>query len=91
MPLACKFRVNIIPCELTWEGLSDIYHKKYGKDIGLTPRIKTYIQTVILKKTLESITFERQRNVEEDDGQEEIERLANTLEEPRESGKPVTS
>ncbi|KAI5169813.1 hypothetical protein PAEPH01_1018 [Pancytospora epiphaga] len=33
------------------------YHKQYSKEIGLTDSIKAYIQTIVLKKTLESISY----------------------------------
>ena len=38
-----------------------------------------------------SVSFERRRSIEEDDGQEKIERLVNRLEGARESGEPITS
>ena len=59
----CKTR--IIPYVLTWDGIVTKFHKSYTKEIGLTAKIESYIQFVILKKTLESISFSYRRDGEE--------------------------
>ncbi|KAI5168414.1 hypothetical protein PAEPH01_0106 [Pancytospora epiphaga] len=41
-----------------WCGVVMSYHKQYLREIGLTDSIEAYIQTAVLKKTLESISFE---------------------------------
>ncbi|KAI5170491.1 hypothetical protein PAEPH01_1477 [Pancytospora epiphaga] len=46
---------------MTWDGVVTKYHRMYSKDIGIT---EAYIQTIVLKKTLESISFEYRRGAE---------------------------
>ena len=55
----CKTR--IIPYVLTWDGIVTKYHKTYAKEIGLTTKIQSYIQFIVLKKTLESISYDYRR------------------------------
>ena len=43
------------------------HHKRYSRDIGLTDAVESYIQTIVLKKTLESISYEYRREAELDD------------------------
>jgi hypothetical protein len=59
----CKTR--IIPYVITWDGIVTKYHKSYAKEIGLTTKIESYIQYIVLKKTLESISYEYRRGGEE--------------------------
>ncbi|EQB60027.1 hypothetical protein NAPIS_ORF02408 [Vairimorpha apis BRL 01] len=54
----CKTR--IIPYVLTWNGLITKYHAKYRKARN-SDRIEAYIQSVNLKKTLESVSMEYRR------------------------------
>lgn len=69
--LIYKCKVKIIPYVLTWDGIVTNFHKRHSNEIGLQPKIEAYIQAIVLKKTLESISFERRRGIEEDDGHEE--------------------
>lgn len=55
----CKTR--IIPYVLTWDGIVTKFHKTYTKEIGLTTKIQSYIQFIVLKKTLESISYDYRR------------------------------
>ena len=55
----CKTR--IIPYVMTWDGIVTKFHGKYSKEIGLTTKIEAYIQYIVIKKTLESISFEYRR------------------------------
>lgn len=55
----CKTR--IIPYVLTWDGIVTKYHAKYRKKLEITDRIEAYIQSVTLKKTLESVSLEYRR------------------------------
>ena len=55
----CK--TKIIPYVMTWDGIVTKFHQKYSKEIGLTAKIEAYIQYIVLKKTLESISFEYRR------------------------------
>ena len=61
LALSYKCKVKIIQFVMTWNGVVTKYHKKHSKEIDLQPELKAYIQTVVLKKTLESISFERRR------------------------------
>ena len=55
---------------MTWEGVVTSYHKKYIKELGMSDHIEAYIQSRVLKKTLESITFEQRRGIGEDKNEE---------------------
>ena len=70
-----KCKVNIIPYVMTWEGLVTKYHQKHVKNIGIQPKVEAYIQSIVLKKTLESVSFERRRSIEDDDLHEDVERM----------------
>ena len=73
----CKSR--IIPYVMTWDGIVTRFHSKYSKEIGLTTKIETYIQYIVLKKTLESISFEYRR-ADNSGTQDIIEMLVETKE-----------
>ena len=62
---------KIIPYVLTWDGVVTTYHKKYSKEIGLADSVEAYIQTIVLKKTLESISFDFRRGSEPDEEEQE--------------------
>ena len=52
---------------MTWDGIVTIYHKNYLKELGITNNIQAYMQSKVLKKTLESINFDfRRRGLEEE-------------------------
>ena len=68
-----KCKTRIIPYVLTWDGIVTKFQKTYAKEIGLTKEIQAYIQFVVLKKTLESISFEYRRGGDETE-QESLER-----------------
>ena len=72
LSLTYKCKVKIIPYVMTWEGLVTIYHKKHVKEIGIQPRTEAYIQSLVLKKTFESISFERRRGIEEEGNRENV-------------------
>ena len=57
-----------IPYVLTWDGIITKFHKTYTKEIGLTTKIQSYIQFIVLLKgypmtTGEKITPESIENV----------------------------
>ena len=56
-----KCKVKIILYVMTWEGIVTKFHKKYMKELEITPEIQAYIQSEILKCTLESISSEYTR------------------------------
>ena len=64
---------------MTWEGLVTKYHKKHRNEIGITTKTEAYIQSLVLKKTLESISFDRRRGLEEDDGHNEVDALVSKI------------
>jgi len=49
------------------------------REIGLQSNTKAYIQSIVLKKTLEAVSFERRRGVEENDNHDSIERILERL------------
>ncbi len=55
------------------------YHKKYRNEIGIQTNTEAYIQSLVLKKTLESIYFERKRGLEEEDRHNEVNTLVNKI------------
>ena len=58
----CKTR--IIPYVLTWDGIVTKYHAKYRKELAVSDQIEAYIQSITLKKTLESVTMEFRRGAD---------------------------
>jgi hypothetical protein len=78
--LLYKCNTKIIPFVMTWEGVVTIYHKKYMRELGVPLNVEAYIQSRVLKKTLESISFDRRRNlVEGNDLEEEVEEAVKRL------------
>ena len=75
-----KCQVKIIPYVMNWDGIVTTYHKNHIKAIDLPIKIETYILTRILKKTLESISFEKRRGFGEEGAEEEIEEVIKRLE-----------
>ena len=57
---------------MTWDGIVTSYHKKYRDELEITDNIQAYIQSRVLKKTLESISFEQRRKLGKDDDYENI-------------------
>ena len=47
--------VTIIPVVMTWDGLVTRYFKHYMRQLEVKPRLLAYMQSVVLKKTCESI------------------------------------
>ena len=58
----CKTR--IIPYVLTWYGIVTKYHAKYREELAVSDQIEAYIQSITLKKTLESVTMEFRRGAD---------------------------
>ena len=91
LSLMYKCKVNIIPYVLTWDGLVTKYHKKHSNEIGVPAVVEAYIQSIVLKKTLESISFERRRGVEEEDKYEEIENIVGRIVGNNKGVEPITT
>ena len=53
-----KCQTKIIPYVMTWDGMVTKHHRNHSRDIGLSDSVEAYIQTIVLKKTLESISFD---------------------------------
>ena len=61
LSLIYKCRVRIVPYVMTWDGVVTTYHKKYMKELGVSEMIEAYVQSRVLKKTLESLSFDQRR------------------------------
>ena len=69
-----KSRTRIIPYVITWDGIVTKYHKRHVEAIGITPVVEAYMQAVVLRKTLESISYDHRRSLyERGDGDEGVE------------------
>lgn len=91
LALIYKCKVKTIPYVMTWEGLVTRYHKKHCSEIGIQPRTEAYIQSIVQKKTLESISFDRRRGLEEEDDHYEVDSLANRIVDAEVGPKPVVA
>ncbi|TBT97841.1 hypothetical protein CWI36_2684p0010, partial [Hamiltosporidium magnivora] len=56
-----KFSAEIIPYIVTCDGIVAKYHKIYLKRLQISMNIKAYMQSIVLKKTAETIFFDRGR------------------------------
>ena len=52
---------------MTWGGVATIHHRRYVTEIVMPINVKTYAQSLVLKKTLESISLDRRRDNAEDE------------------------
>jgi hypothetical protein len=48
---------------MTWEGVITNFHRRYRNDLRITPTIQAYIQSRVLKTTLEAVSFEKRRGI----------------------------
>ena len=58
-----KCGTKIIPYVLTWDGVVTKCHRSYVRLLGLPPNIESYIQTRVLKRTLETVSVDMRRSV----------------------------
>ncbi|TBU11977.1 hypothetical protein CWI38_0956p0030 [Hamiltosporidium tvaerminnensis] len=49
---------------MTWDGIVTKYHKSHLKRLEIPMNIEAYIQSIVLKKTVETISFDRRRGLE---------------------------
>ncbi|XP_029654980.1 uncharacterized protein LOC115228549 [Octopus sinensis] len=56
-------KVKIIPVVLTWDGVVSRYFKNYMDKLSIEKATKTYIQSVVLKRTLECMAVEHRYGV----------------------------
>ncbi|KAI5171816.1 hypothetical protein PAEPH01_1677 [Pancytospora epiphaga] len=54
--MRCK--TKIILYVMTWDNVLTSYHKQYPREISLADTVEAYIQTIMLKKTLENISYD---------------------------------
>ena len=64
---------------MIWKGLVTKYHKKHRNEIGLPAKTEAYIQSLVLKKAFESISFDHRRGIKEDDSLNEANILLNKI------------
>lgn len=67
--LMYKCKTVIIPYVITWDGLVTQYHRKYVSLLGIPRPTEGYIQSIIMKRTLENISLEYRRRYEDDKDQ----------------------
>jgi hypothetical protein len=79
LALIYKCKVKIIPYLMTWEGLVTKYHKKHRNEIGISTKTEAYIQSLVLKKTLENANYLYFEDIKEDDGNNEFDALVNKI------------
>ena len=61
-----KAKTNIITYVITWDGIVTNFNKHYNNQIGISPIIEAYIQSLVLKKTLEIVYLEFRRGFEDE-------------------------
>ncbi|TBU20471.1 hypothetical protein CWI38_0065p0030 [Hamiltosporidium tvaerminnensis] len=69
--LIYKCSIEIIPYVITWDGIVTKYHKTYLKRLQIPINVEAYIQSIVLKKTVEMISFDRRRGIESGPSAEE--------------------
>ncbi|TBU02101.1 hypothetical protein CWI37_0556p0010, partial [Hamiltosporidium tvaerminnensis] len=62
--LIYRCSVEIIPYVMTWDGIVTKYHKSHLKRLEIPMNVEAYIQAIVLKKTVETISFDRRRGFE---------------------------
>ena len=50
---------------MTWDGVVTRHHKRYVKELKIYTTLEAYIQWIVIKKTLETISLETKRSIEE--------------------------
>ena len=79
--LQCLFpgtKVTIIPVVMTWDGLVTRHFKRYMNQLQVSKRLQAYMQTVVLKKTCESILVDMRKR--QDWLEEEVSQLMDQME-----------
>jgi hypothetical protein len=57
-------KTRIIPWVMTWDGIVTKMHKYYLKELGISNNIEVYMQSLVIRKTLESISLDQRREGE---------------------------
>ncbi|TBU08598.1 hypothetical protein CWI39_0161p0030 [Hamiltosporidium magnivora] len=68
---AYKCSVEIIPYVMTWVGIVAKYHISHLKRPEIPMNVEAYIQSIVLKKTVETISLDRRRGNESGKNAEE--------------------
>jgi hypothetical protein len=76
-----KMKTKIIPWVMTWDGIVTKLHKQYLKELGINQKLEAYMQSIVIKKTLESISLDYRRK--EGTEEERIVEEEKPVEEPR--------
>ncbi|XP_036354685.1 uncharacterized protein LOC118761119 [Octopus sinensis] len=58
-----RAKVKIIPVVLTWDEIVSRFFKSHLNSIAVEDRVKAYIQTLVLRKTLESMQVETRHGI----------------------------
>jgi hypothetical protein len=61
---------RIIPYVMTWDGIVTTHHKRHLKELGISTSTEAYIQSRVLKMTLESISYDFRRGQHEGESPE---------------------
>jgi hypothetical protein len=48
---------------MTWDGVVMNFHRRQRNELGITPTIEAYIQSRVLKTTLEAISSSKRRGI----------------------------
>ncbi|KAK1348626.1 hypothetical protein LUQ84_002232 [Hamiltosporidium tvaerminnensis] len=49
---------------MTWDGIVTKYHKSHLKRLEIPMNVEAYIQSILFKKTVKTISFDRRRELE---------------------------
>jgi hypothetical protein len=69
---------------MTWDGVATSLHRRHRNDLGITPTIEAYIQSRVLKRVLEAISFKKRQGIldgysRDDDIYKAVERLGTAM------------
>ena len=65
-----RCRVEVVPHVMAWDGVVTKCHKKYMNKLEIPVSVEAYIQSRVLRRTLETVSFEARRGIlEEGDGE----------------------
>jgi hypothetical protein len=73
-----KMKTRIIPWVMTWDGKVTKTHKYYLKELGISNNIEAYMQSLVIRKTLESISLDHR--CEGEIAQDRISEIKETVE-----------
>ncbi|KAM0688182.1 hypothetical protein COBT_000559 [Conglomerata obtusa] len=74
-----KCKTRTVPYVIAWDGLVTKFHKQYCRLLEIPAETEAYIQTIALKKTLELISLDKRRGIEEEDKEFEVEKSVESM------------